>query len=79
MGEWTNYFHKMLARDVAFPILKPREKTCDDCAVKCGLYTEISIALKGEPEPIRRSVSEKWFCHDGGGACRGNWNMQRLA
>lgn len=75
MSEWTGYLRRMYAEDVQFPPLPVRKHACRDCAVTCGLYTEISDALRDEPEEVRRVLSERWFCHNTTGqACRGNWD-----
>jgi hypothetical protein len=66
----AEYFARMAVRGDA---LRPLGKPCHDCAVVCGLYSEISDSLAEQPEAIRAAVSERWFCHNHPNrACRGN-------
>ena len=50
-----------------------REGQCTDCAVKCGLYTIYSEALRLATPEERLELSKRWFCHESPNmACRGN-------
>lgn len=50
-----------------------REEVCSDCAVKCGLYTIYSEALRLTDQEEQIRLSEQWFCHQTPShACRGN-------
>lgn len=72
---WSDYFKKSIEYDNKLGIkpLKPLGKPCKDCAVLCGLYHEISDALKNESEEIQKLVSERWFCHNNPNrSCQGN-------
>ena len=55
------------------PNLPLRKNKCHDCAVACGLYAEISDALKDAGEKEQLELSKPWFCHNTPGlACKGN-------
>lgn len=70
---WTEYFARFIELDANSPYLKPMPAPCPDCAVKCGLYSEISDALRDQPQNVQREISLKWFCHSNRRrACRGN-------
>lgn len=73
----TDYFLRKIEHDREYPALPVRRTRCDDCAITTGFYTPFARALKKEPLNVRRTVSEKWFCHETPGcACRGNWEVQ---
>lgn len=68
-----SFFNSMIERDMDFPVLLRLKKPCSDCAVECGLYTEISLGLKEMPNDIQEAVSAKWFCHNNiNHQCEGN-------
>lgn len=72
---WHNYFLARMKLDIetGHMPLEPMDKPCHDCAVVCGLYTEISDALKNEPACIQEFISKRWFCHNHRNrACKGN-------
>lgn len=53
--------------------MEPLGKPCHDCAVTCGLYSELSDELATLPPEIIKAVSLRWWCHNNHGrACRGN-------
>lgn len=70
---WPTYFRRRIEQRASDPTLKPLGKPCHDCAVTCGLYTEISNALASEPDAVVKAASAKWFCHNHPDrACAGN-------
>lgn len=78
MSEWSGFFRNRIEFDRQRPVLEPRDKPCGDCAVICGFYEEIVVALEQEPTDIRRTIAEKWFCHSSPNkACRGSWDRQQ--
>lgn len=84
-SEWSNYFQTHLEGKAEWPELPLLDKPCvdadgrPDCAVVCGLYTEISDALKLEDKDVQKAMSKTWFCHNHRGkACRGNANRLGL-
>jgi hypothetical protein len=79
MMAWREYFEQVYRDDLLRPPLVALKKPCHDCAVVCGLYTEISEALTRESDEVRRVVSSRWFCHNHRDkACRGNLNIQAM-
>lgn len=78
-SEWSKYFQAHLEGKADSSELPLLDKPClgedgrPDCAVVCGLYTEISDALKEESLEVQEAMSKGWFCHNHrGNACRGN-------
>jgi hypothetical protein len=66
------FFEASRERDQDLPALPVRPARCHDCAVTCGLYTELSDEL-AKLDDIKDEVSQKWFCHTNPNmACRGN-------
>ena len=52
-----------------------RQNPCQDCAVMCGLYTEIAVSCYQNLESAQLStVANGWFCHNGG-RCEGAWQV----
>lgn len=75
---WVAYFENHIRHRLADPVLEPRPHKCGTCPIDC-MYAEIAEPLRKQPEPFRRRVSEKWFCHTNPDlACRGNWDFQGL-
>lgn len=55
------------------PDLPLRKTKCHDCSVECGLYAEISDALKAASKEEQIKLSKPWYCHNTPGlACKGN-------
>lgn len=52
--------------------LEIRDAPCSDCAVLYGMYAPFSAALSRCSPSTQAFVSVRWWCHSGGGACRGN-------
>jgi hypothetical protein len=65
-NEWADpaYWIDRVRRDVGRPSLVPLRKHCVDCAVKCGLYTEVAAGLAQQPDNIKSASLAKWFCHN---------------
>lgn len=58
------------------PILEPADKPCSDCAVVCGLYTELTHELAKTPLQYQHDISIRWDCHNNRSrACRGNIDL----
>lgn len=73
---WSDYFLRRAEESRHLPVLTQMPAPCGDCAVECGLYTEISEALALEPVEIQEAVSGQWFCHNASDrACRGNIDL----
>jgi hypothetical protein len=68
-----DYWLARMEIDAEMPVLFPQRKPCKDCAVVCGLYSEISKSLALEPAEIREFLTARWFCHNNRRrACAGN-------
>ncbi len=58
------------------PPLESANKPCHNCAVVCGLYTELTHELADKPLQYQEDISVRWYCHnDTTKACRGNINL----
>ena len=57
-------------------ILEPLQKPCHDCAVVCGLYTELTHELAKKSLQYQHDISIRWDCHNHRTrACRGNIDL----
>lgn len=67
------FWDKELERNKDVTPMKYRKKSCHDCAVEHGLYTEISRGLAQQSDDVKSYISERWFCHASPNlACKGN-------
>lgn len=65
------YRHVLAEPPRQYPQL--RQKPCSDCAVTCGLCSEIATGCYQQlDEDQRQVVAEHWDCHNGG-RCEGAW------
>lgn len=70
-----NVAQDILNRNGETEFTKIRTKPCEDCAVMCGLYSDIAATCyKHLTQDDCMTVAKNWSCHNGG-RCEGAYQV----